>query len=129
MVGKRGGPVEKGAQWSAPRIEPATGRFAPRYFGASRRTSRGALSSRSPLNAGCLARPSRVHWVNSTSQTSCGSAQFASLASARGTAMKGGVSRLMHWSAAMIERPSLTLHPVPTLPDIGQAPAVEVTKQ
>ena len=43
-----GGPVDKGAQWSAPRSEPATGGFDPTYFGASRLTSFAALSSRSP---------------------------------------------------------------------------------
>ena len=118
-MGDRGkGPAADLSHW-APGLRPILNpREADliRYFGASRRTSRGALSSRSPLNAGCRARPSRVHWVNSTSQTSYGSAHFASLASARGTAMKGGVSRLMHWSAAIIERPSWMLYTVPTLP-------------
>jgi hypothetical protein len=31
--------------------------------------SRATLSSLMPLNAGCRTRPSRVHWVNSISQT------------------------------------------------------------
>ena len=56
LGGKRGGPADEGAQWSAPKSEPTTPRRTPCYFGASRRTSQGALSSCSPLNAGCRAR-------------------------------------------------------------------------
>jgi hypothetical protein len=40
-----GGPVDEGAQWSAPRTKPATAEFDPRYFGASRLTPFAGLSS------------------------------------------------------------------------------------
>ena len=64
IVGKRGGPADEGAQWSAPKSEPTTPRCTPCYFGASRRTSQGALSSRcerllrQPAVIGVSMRPS-----------------------------------------------------------------------
>jgi hypothetical protein len=62
--------------WRTPPSQRLPKEFDPRYF-ASRHTARGALSSRSALNAGCRALPLRAHWANSTSQTSFGSAHLA----------------------------------------------------
>jgi hypothetical protein len=73
-------------------------------LGVSRLTAFASLSPRSPLNDGCRTRPSRVQVLNSTSQTSLGSFQRASLASGLGTATNGEASVAMRWSFATPQR-------------------------